>query len=62
MVTSKARIKGDITVIENVQRRFTKRLPELRNLSYKEHLNKLNLVSLELRRLQFDDLIMFFSQ
>lgn len=33
--------KGDITVIENVQRRFSIRVPERRNLSYKERLNKL---------------------
>ena len=46
--------KCDITDIENVQRHFTKRFPELRNLSYKERLSKLNLVRLELCRLQFD--------
>ena len=35
-------------------RRLCRRLPERRNLRYKERLNKLNLVNLELRRLQFD--------
>ena len=32
---------GDIKIIENVQRKFTKRLPGMRNLSYNERLSQL---------------------
>ena len=46
-------LKQDIAV-ERVQRRFTKRLPGLGKLSYAERLNRLNLSSLELRRLHND--------
>jgi len=51
-------LKKDIVSIEKVQRRFTKRLPGLKNLTYQERLNHLNLYSLELRRLHAD-LVMF---
>jgi len=45
----------DIEVVERVQRRFTKRLPGLRHMSYDvKHLKHLNVPSLELRRLQAD--------
>ena len=47
-------LKKDITAIEAVQRRFTKRLPGLRNYSYSDRLKSLQLNSLELRRLHFD--------
>ena len=43
-----------IHTIESVQRKFTKRLPGLSNLSYAQRLNILNLQSLEHRRLQLD--------
>ena len=46
--------KGDTLSIEQVQRRFTKRLLALRDLSYGKRLSVLNLQSLELRRLHFD--------
>jgi len=52
--------KGDIAVLENVQRRYTKRLPGLRHFSYKQRLEELNLISLELRRLHLD-LIMCYK-
>jgi len=40
--------------IESVQRRFTKRLPSCRNLRYSARLKKLNINSLEIRRLHCD--------
>jgi hypothetical protein len=45
---------GLINGIENVQRRFTKRLPGLSDLSYTERLTTLQLHSLEHRRLNAD--------
>ena len=47
-------VKHDIDLIEKVQRRFTKRLYDLKSLSYADQLTKLGLCSLELRRLQLD--------
>jgi hypothetical protein len=43
-----------IDSIENVQRRYTKRIPSLSSLSYPERLAALNLDTLELRRLRID--------
>ena len=44
----------EISQIEKVQRRFTKRLRGLRNVAYTERLNRLGLPTLELRRIQLD--------
>ena len=44
----------DIDVIEKVQRSFTKRIPEVRNLSYTDRLKVLKLDSLEQRRIIAD--------
>jgi len=44
----------DIDAVESVQRRFTKRHPTLKNLSYRERLKCLNKFNLELRRLHTD--------
>ena len=44
----------DIEAIETVQRHFTKWLPGFCSLSYAERLKRLNLPSLELRRLHAD--------
>jgi len=44
----------DIDAVESVQRRFTRRLPTLKSLSYRERLKCLNIFSLELRRLHTD--------
>ena len=44
----------DITAIENVQRRATKYLPAMKNLSYEERLQKLDLPTLQFRRLRGD--------
>ena len=49
-----------IDQLESVQRSFTKRLPQCQHLSYSERLNKLQLQSLEHRRLIFD-LIMCYN-
>ena len=47
-------ITQDIIRIEKVQRHFTKRLRGFRNLSYADRVTKLDLLSLELRRIQLD--------
>eukprot|EP00794_Sanderia_malayensis_P004409 gene4410-4998_t len=44
----------DTTALENVQRRATKLIPTLRNMSYEERLRKLELPSLAYRRLRGD--------
>jgi len=46
--------KQDIECIERVLRRFTKRLPGLKSYPYKVTLKRLNLTTLELRRLHID--------
>ena len=45
---------GLIKQLENVQKRFTKRIPGLTNFSYSERLNRLNQPTLEIRRLHAD--------
>jgi len=45
---------GKIKHVESVQRQFTKRLPGFADLEYKERLSRLNLESLEMRRLRQD--------
>jgi len=44
----------DKELLERVQRRFTRLIPELKELSYPERLDKLNLWSLEERRVRAD--------
>ena len=51
---------GDIRGLENVQRRATKLIPTLQNLSYPERLQSLNLPSLSYRRNHID-LIMVYK-
>ena len=46
--------------VESVQRAFTKKLPDMNGLTYRERLSVLRLESLELRRLKAD-LIMCFK-
>ena len=46
--------KGDIKAVERIQRRATKLVPQIRNLSYEERLKKLNLLSLTHRRRRGD--------
>ena len=45
---------GLINQLEKVQKRFTKRIPALTNLSYSDRLKRLNQATLETRRLQAD--------
>ena len=54
-------LKCDIHSIEKVQRNFTKRLSGCNSLTYTERRNKLNLTTLELRRLYYD-LVMCYTR
>ena len=47
-------LKQDIEAVESVQRRFTRILPGFKKFSYAERFKRLNLPSLELRRLHCD--------
>ena len=46
--------KKHIDMIENVQKRATKQIPGMKNLSYEEHLRKLELPTRSYRRLRGD--------
>jgi len=46
---------GTIMQIESLQRRFTKRLPGLKDVLYKDWLERLGLETLEMRRLRQDN-------
>ena len=48
--------KKDIDTLERIQRRATKMIPELRDLSYDEHLKECGLTTLETRRLRGDQI------
>ena len=45
-------LKKDIDMLERIQRRATKMIPELRDLSYKERLKECGLTTLEIRQLR----------
>ena len=45
---------GEINMIESVQKRFTKRIPTIREMNYAERLDYLQLEALERRRTNFD--------
>ena len=51
--------RKDIDLIEKVQRHFTKRVIGMKDLTYKEWLSKLNLPSLEFRRMRGDIIQVF---
>ncbi len=51
-----------INRIEQVQRRFTKRLPNLQNISYENRLRFLKMSSLQLRRLHLDLVFLYKMQ
>ena len=51
--------KKDIDAIERIQRRATKMIPQLRNLSYEERLKECGLTTLETMRLRGDQVEVF---
>ena len=51
--------KKDIDTLERIQRRATKMIPELRDLSYEERLKECGLITLETRRLTGDQVEFF---
>ena len=51
--------KTDIFILERIQRRATKMIPELRSLSYEERLKECGLTTLETRRLRGDQIKVF---
>ena len=51
--------KKDIYTLERIQRRATKMIPELRDLSYEERLKECGLTTLETRRLRGDQIKVF---
>ena len=51
--------KKDIDTLERIQRRATKIIPELRDLSYEERLKEFGLTTLETRRLRGDQIEVF---
>ena len=50
---------GHIRLIEGVQRRFTRMIPELKSLTYEARLKRLNLTTLEIRRIRGDRTVIF---
>ena len=52
-------LKKDINILERVQRRATKLIHEIKNISYKERLLKLGLPTLEYRRQRYDMIQVF---
>jgi hypothetical protein len=52
-------LNKDIKRLEKIQARVTKLIPEIRNLPYEERLIKLDMISLEARRVQLDMIQVF---
>lgn len=57
--TASSCLKGDLDILEKVQRKATCEIPELRGLPYKEWLEKLYLIDLFYRRLSGDLIVMY---
>ena len=61
-------LRKDVDMLEKIQRRATKLIPGLRDLTYEERLNECGLTTLETRRLRWDLMVMkiliiiFFSK
>ena len=49
----------DVDMLEKIQRRATKLIPGLRDLTYEERLNECGLTTLETRRLRGDQIEVF---
>ena len=52
-------LRKDMDMLENIQRRATKLLPELRDLRYEERLKECGLTTIETRRLRGDQIEVF---
>ena len=52
-------LRKDIDMLEKIQRRATKLIPELRDLRYEERLKECGLTTLETRRLRGDQIEVF---
>ena len=51
--------RKDVDMLEKIQRRATKLIPELRDLTYEERLKECGLTTLETRRLRGDQIEVF---
>ena len=47
-------LRVDVNMLEKVERRFTKQIPEIKHLEYFKRLEMLNLTTLETRRPRYD--------
>ena len=52
-------LRKDVDMLEKIQRRATKLIPGLRDLTYEERLNECGLTTLETRRLRGDQIEVF---
>ena len=52
-------LRKDVDMLEKIQRRATKFIPELRDLTYEERLKECGLTTLETRRLRGDQIEVF---
>ena len=52
-------ISQDIDMLERVQRRATKMIPKLRDISYEMRLKECGLTTLEIRKLKVDQIEVF---
>ena len=52
-------LRKDVDMLEKIQRRATKLIPELRDLTYEERLKECGLTTLETRRLRADQIEVF---